>query len=157
MIKKYLSEVTYGGIDGIITTLAIIAGSKGAKLSNKITLTLGIANVVADGFSMGISSYLAEKARNVSKNPYYVGLVTFLSFVIIGLIPVMPYVITIIKNKKEDNKSFIYSIILTGILLFIIGFSRGKIMDGIETLIIGGIAGAIAYNLSKYIKNKLSA
>ena len=72
-------------------------------LSNKIILVLGIANVIADGFSMGISSYLAEKARKVSKNSYMVGLVTFLSFVIIGLIPILPYIINLFYEDKEDK------------------------------------------------------
>ena len=159
MLKNYLSEVTYGGIDGIITTLAIIAGSTGAKLSNNIIFTLGIANVIADGFSMGISSYLAEKARNVNKNAYMVGLVTFISFVIIGILPVIPYLVGILKSKddKEDlnKKYFIYSCIITAILLFGIGFSRGKIINGLETLLVGGFAGFIAFTVSKYIKKQL--
>ena len=159
MLKNYLSEITYGGIDGIITTLAIIAGSTGAKLSNNIIFTLGIANVIADGFSMGISSYLAEKARKVNKNELMVGIVTFVSFVTIGILPVLPYLIGILKSKhdKEDlnKKYFLYSCIITGILLFLIGFSRGKMINGIESLLVGGFAGFIAFNVSKYIKKQL--
>jgi putative effector of murein hydrolase len=43
----------YGGIDGTITTFAIVAGVVGADLSGKVVLVLGLANLIADGFAMG--------------------------------------------------------------------------------------------------------
>ena len=48
-MTEYVSEFVYGGIDGTITTMAIIAGSAGAGLP---TIILGLANVLADGFSI---------------------------------------------------------------------------------------------------------
>jgi len=51
-----------GAIDGAITTFAIVAGATGAGLSGGIALVLGLANVLADGFSMGVSNYLKAKA-----------------------------------------------------------------------------------------------
>ena len=52
--RKYLSEFVYGGIDGIVTTFAVVAGAVGASLSSGIILILGFANLFADGFSMEI-------------------------------------------------------------------------------------------------------
>lgn len=58
----YFGNVVLGGIDGIITTFAIVAGVEGAGLPAGIVVVLGPANILADGFSMGVSTYLAEKA-----------------------------------------------------------------------------------------------
>lgn len=51
-----------GAIDGAVTTFAIVAGATGAGLSGGIALVLGLANVLADGFSMGVSNYLKSKS-----------------------------------------------------------------------------------------------
>lgn len=59
---EYLKEWVYGGIDGVVTTFAIIAGVAGASLSPTIILILGFANLIADGFSMAAGSYSATKA-----------------------------------------------------------------------------------------------
>lgn len=59
---NYLRDWIYGGIDGAVTTFAVVAGVVGADLSAGIVLILGIANVLADGFSMAASNYSASKA-----------------------------------------------------------------------------------------------
>ncbi len=61
--EEYLGETVYGGIDGIVTTFAIVAGSVGAGLTSKIILILGFANLIADGFSMGVGAYLSSKSE----------------------------------------------------------------------------------------------
>ena len=60
--QDYISEFVYGGIDGSITTFAIVAGSLGAGLSSGYILIMGFANLLADGFSMSIGAYLASKS-----------------------------------------------------------------------------------------------
>ncbi len=61
---SYLRDWIYGGIDGAVTTFAIVSGVIGADLSTKIILILGAANIVADGFSMAASNYTGTKAEN---------------------------------------------------------------------------------------------
>ncbi len=58
---SYLRDFVYGGIDGVVTTFAIVAGVEGATLSSHIVLILGLANVIADGFSMAASNYSGTK------------------------------------------------------------------------------------------------
>lgn len=58
---SYLADFVYGGIDGAITTFAIVAGVVGASLSSGIILILGLANLLADGFSMAASNYSGTK------------------------------------------------------------------------------------------------
>ncbi len=60
---NYLRDWIYGGIDGAVTTFAVVAGVVGAELSAGIVLILGVANVLADGFSMAASNYSGTKAE----------------------------------------------------------------------------------------------
>lgn len=60
---SYIRDWIYGGIDGTITTFAIVAGVIGADLPGTVVLVLGLANLVADGFAMGAGNYSATKAE----------------------------------------------------------------------------------------------
>jgi VIT1/CCC1 family predicted Fe2+/Mn2+ transporter len=59
-----LKSAIYGGLDGTITTFAVVAGVTGAALSPAIILILGFANLIGDGISMAIGDYLSTKAEN---------------------------------------------------------------------------------------------
>jgi len=61
---NYLRDWIYGGIDGSVTTLAVVSGVAGAQLSKWIILALGFANLFADGFSMAASNYLGTKSEH---------------------------------------------------------------------------------------------
>jgi VIT1/CCC1 family predicted Fe2+/Mn2+ transporter len=65
--SQYLGEMVYGGLDGIITTFAVVSGVAGAELGLDVVLILGLANLLADGFSMGTGAYLSAK----SEGEYY--------------------------------------------------------------------------------------
>jgi VIT1/CCC1 family predicted Fe2+/Mn2+ transporter len=60
---NYLRDWIYGGIDGTITTFAIVAGVVGADMPGTVVLVLGLANLAADGFAMGAGNYSATKAE----------------------------------------------------------------------------------------------
>jgi len=61
---SYLRDWIYGGIDGSVTTFAVVSGVAGARLSAWIILALGFANLLADGFSMAASNFLGTKAEH---------------------------------------------------------------------------------------------
>ena len=60
---SYLRDWIYGGIDGSVTTFAVVTGVSGAELSTRIILVLGIANLLADGFSMAASNVLGTRTE----------------------------------------------------------------------------------------------
>jgi VIT1/CCC1 family predicted Fe2+/Mn2+ transporter len=70
-LSAYLREVIYGAVDGIITTFAVVAGFSGAALSGDTTsqlsfavvLLFGLANLFADGVSMGLGNFLAVRSE----------------------------------------------------------------------------------------------
>lgn len=69
-LDNYLGEFVYGGIDGCVTTFAVVAGSVGAGLDSGIIIVLGFANLFADGFAMSVGAYLSTKSTNESFNKY---------------------------------------------------------------------------------------
>lgn len=222
--QKYLTEIVYGGIDGSVTTFAVVAGAVGANFDSSVILILGLANLLADGFSMAVGAYLSSKANHDKfhkiediayksfstrdKNEYDVfkkilaekgyegklldeitketlsnkklyidfkmkemnemihpelssfkiGLATFLSFFIVGLIPLSYYVYQYINGIKTDNNSFIVSCIFTSIAFILIGYFKSyvtekrKIMAISETLLLGIIAACLAYFLGSFLE-----
>lgn len=62
--RTYLKDAIYGGVDGAVTTFAVVSGVAGAGLSPSIVIILGVANLFGDGFSMAAGNYLGTRAEN---------------------------------------------------------------------------------------------
>lgn len=65
---RYLRDFVYGAIDGAVTTFAVVAGATGANLSETVVVIMGVANLIADGFSMGVSNYLGSRAEHQQRD-----------------------------------------------------------------------------------------
>jgi len=59
-----LKPIIFGGLDGILTAFAIVAGAAGGALSPTVVLILGFSNIFADALSMGVGEFLSSKAEN---------------------------------------------------------------------------------------------
>lgn len=225
--QDYLGEFVYGGIDGAVTTFAVVAGSVGAGLDNKIIIILGFANLLADGFAMSIGAYLstksvkdnynkhkrieywevdnlpekereevfeiyeqkgfkgelleqvvdtitADKDRWVdvmmkeellmveeTKSPIMMGLVTYLSFILIGLIPLIIYVWDYISKFPGDL--FLWTSIFTSIAFVFIGFLKtyitetSKLKGILETLILGILAATVSYFVGDILESIINS
>lgn len=76
---------------------------------------------------------------------------TFIGFNMIGLIPLLPFMIFMIIGIDQNSEAFIYSTISVLAAFFLVGMIKGKIVkksmmsSGVTTLIIGGIAAVVAY------------
>jgi len=160
--RKYLREFVYGAIDGTVTTFAIISAVSGAALSPAIVLILGFSNVLADGFSMAASNYLSEKSDSAitgndsKEHPIKTASITFLSFIVVGSIPLFPFAFF---YGHPTIDSFQVSIWATVLAFLIIGYVRGRVVGedrikaAAETLLIGAIAAAIAYFVGSILKD----
>lgn len=60
---RYIGDFVYGANDGIVTTFAIVAGAAGATLPGGVVIIMGLANIFADGVSMGASNFLGKRAE----------------------------------------------------------------------------------------------
>jgi VIT1/CCC1 family predicted Fe2+/Mn2+ transporter len=162
ILQHYLGDLVYGANDGIVTTFAVVAGVAGAGLSVRVVLILGISNLLADGFSMGSSNYLAIRSRNSTERevarpisePYALqhGLVTFMAFVIAGALPLVSYLLPIVEHHR-----FAVTAILGALSLFAIGAARTLVAhglwwkNGLEMLSVGGAAGTVSYLVGVYV------
>lgn len=162
-LEYYIGDIVYGANDGIITTFAVVAAAAGAGVSSTIIIILGIANLAADGFSMGASKYLSlvseqqadSGASNEKKDrsAFNDGLATFISFVVIGALPLIPF---ILPHAAEN--AFHISAIATALTFFVVGAARSlvitknAIIAGLEMLFVGGAAAAIAYGLGSFVE-----
>ena len=217
LIELHLGEFVYGGIDGAVTTFAVVAGAVGANLESSIVIILGFANLFADGLAMSIGAYLSAKSENdsyqkykqkeyaeiendpeqevdevreiyremgfegelleeivqvitsdkdrwvevmmkdelkmmeESKSPFHIGLTTMISFVSIGFIPLVIYVIDH-YNPLEQDLFFIASV-LTGMTFIVIGVLKAYVSESNMLKAVGGtlILGAIAALVSYYV------
>jgi len=59
-----IKPIIFGGLDGILTAFAIVAGAAGGALSPNTILILGFSNILADALSMGVGEFLSSKAEN---------------------------------------------------------------------------------------------
>lgn len=57
-----LKPIIFGGLDGILTSFAIVAGAAGGRLPPTVVLILGFSNIFADALSMGVGEFLSSKA-----------------------------------------------------------------------------------------------
>lgn len=171
-LEDYLSEFVYGGIDGAVTTFAVVAGATGARFDNKIVLVLGFANLIADGFSMGVGSYLSTKSEQelmvkkgelISDEPSPVinGATTYTSFILIGVVPLFIYLIDYLFDLKLSNL-FLISSILTAFAFAGIGLLKSRVAKTpvaraiLETLILGAIAAGLAYVLGDLLERLIT-
>jgi len=162
--EVYLKEFVYGALDGTVTTFAIIAGGAGASLNSSIVLILGISNVLADGFSMASSNYLSEKSdreqsgdiAGVKIKPFKRAFATFISFIVVGSIPLFPYLMNIFFGIWTEQTFFV-SCVFTSIAFLLVGQIRGRMTNknqffsGVETLAIGGVAALVAYSVGAFL------
>lgn len=214
--QDYIGEFIYGGIDGSVTTFAVVAGAAGAQLDSSVVIILGFANLFADGFAMSVGSYLStrseidnynkhkkieywevdnlpekerEEVREIyaakgfegklleqvvdkitenkdrwvdvmmkeelelqeeSKSPFQMGFVTFISFLLMGFIPLIVYILDY-AGSGLDIDLFTYSSVFTFITFAGIGFAKSyvtatsRLRSIFETLFLGGSAAILAY------------
>lgn len=168
---KNIRAAVYGANDGIITTFAVVAGVAGAGLAPQIVIILGISNMIADGLSMGLSDYLGERSEQRMKKHlqesyadehlWQTGVITFTSFVIAGTFPMLPYFIGLFSSSILGSNQFLYSIICTGVVMFLVGSLRtlaiggSYIRNGLEMLFIGTLAATVAYFVGSVIESMI--
>jgi len=168
---KLLRAAVYGANDGIVTTFAVVAGVAGAGLSHNIIIVLGLANMFADGLSMGLSDYLGEhseqRMRKQLKGEYeedqlwHTGFVTFIAFIVAGFFPLIPYLTGFVGLTIPEENRFFLAICTTAFSLFLAGSLRtimtggAWIRNGLEMLSIGMLAAAASYTIGWLIDSYL--
>lgn len=171
VLRKYFAEFIYGGIDGGVTTFAVVAAATGGGLSNRVIIILGIANLLADGFAMSIGAYLSAKTSGSAdeavrsgaerKHPVRVGLVTFAAFFLMGSLPLLWYAAGEFFGRAADP--FFWSSAITGLGFLGIGALKARVVGGngwrcaAETLLLGSMAAAVAFYVGGLVEYFIQA
>lgn len=153
--QHYVGDLVYGANDGILTTFAVVAGVTGGALSAATVIVVGMANLLADGLSMGVGNYLGIRARESAlerqgrpeeeAQPARHGLATFLAFVVAGSVPLVPYLV------PGSGDRFIPAACLAFGALFAVGAARSLVtasrwwISGFEMLGLGVLVAVVAY------------
>ena len=221
----YVGDAVLGGIDGCVTTFAVVAGAVGGGFSSAVIIVLGFANLIADGFSMAVSNYLGAKSEKerienarateqehiegfpegereeirqlfsrkgfsgetletivatisgnrqlwvetmlteelgmqlASRPPVRAALATFLSFLVVGLLPLLPFLVPGLNLGER----FVASSVMTAIAFAAVGFAKGSVLErsrlrsAMETLLTGGGAAILAYFIGYWIRQAYGA
>jgi VIT1/CCC1 family predicted Fe2+/Mn2+ transporter len=155
----YIRDLVYGANDGIITTFAVVSGATGGALAYTAVLIIGVANLAADGMSMGVGNLLSIRAhervraaQNLPEEeayPWKHGTATLLAFVGAGAVPLLPFVFPAAWGHRV-----FWSTALTFLALFMIGVARATLTRerwwraGLETLSLGALVAGAAYGAS---------
>ncbi len=222
--RDFMREFIYGGVDGGVTTFAVVAGATGAQFDNIVIIILGLANLVADGFSMSVGSYLSVKSQfekyqkyqqyerwgveNIPEtemeeirsiyykkglrgkvlekvvevitsdkdvwveemmrgefdmtpeqnSPLNASIITFMSFIMIGIIPLLPFLIPGLQQLAGQTP-FMLTCVLTGLAFIIIGFTKSQVNNTsrtsaiFETVLLGAVAAIIAYFAGYFLES----
>jgi VIT1/CCC1 family predicted Fe2+/Mn2+ transporter len=161
MVRHYLRDLVYGANDGIITTFAVVTGVAGAALAPSVALILGVANLLADGFSMGASNFLSirsEEAVRATRGeavqepfPFRHGAATVAAFVVAGSVPLLPYLLA------PPELRFTVAVAATLATLFGVGAARALVTSlrwwraGLEMLLVGAVAAAVSYGVGALV------
>ena len=150
----YLRDMVYGALDGVITTMAILAGSQGASLSARVGLILGLANLIGDGISMGASNYLGMRSEIeqtggslAAEAPWRHGLATVAAFIVVGSFPLFAYLAAPLTGAAIFPLAVGFSVVaLAGAGIVRAVFVRKTAWrSAIEMLVVGSLAGGAAY------------
>jgi VIT1/CCC1 family predicted Fe2+/Mn2+ transporter len=153
LFRHYLGDLVYGANDGLITTFTVVSGVAGAGLPPSVVLILGFVNLLADGFSMGASNYLAIRAESQAggrdrgvREPLLHASATFGAFLGIGIIPLLAYLVPAARSH-----AFLVSCLGTAAAMYGVGASRAWVTArkgwrcGLEMLGVGTVAALVAY------------
>ena len=158
IVRHYLGDLVYGANDGIITTFAVVAGVTGGSLSSRTVMIVGMANLLADGLSMGVGNYLSIRSTEgvraagnlpeAEASPARHGFATMAAFVAAGVVPLIPYL-----WGSSHPATFVMAVVLTLLTLFVVGAMRAGVTSdrwwaaGFEMLLLGAVVAAVAYGV----------
>ena len=123
-----------------------------------------IVRVITSRRKVWIDTMMKEELGLIKdeKEPMTSSISTFLGFNLIGLIPLLPFIVFAIIGVESNSYAIVYSTIFVLIAFFLVGMIKGKIVkrskmrSGTYTVIIGGIAATVAYCVGYGLNSLLS-
>lgn len=145
---SYLRSFAFGVEDGLVSTVGLLAGIASADVTRRDILVTGAILIVVEAFAMATGSFLSESegetyeyGKDASvRRPIIDGLIMFASYLVAGLLPLMPYVLLEVKT------AFFVSIAVSLVALLGLGAASARISrvgvlkSALRMLVVGGMA-----------------
>lgn len=145
----YFQSAMFGVNDALVSTTGVIVGMSAGTGDKKVIVLAGIVTILVEALSMGAGEYLSDKSAhqlsgdNSLRVPIMSGVVMFISYLLGGLVPLIPVLILPVSI------SWLVAIVAALVGLFALGYAKGRITGlsplkgAVEVAIIGGAATAI--------------
>ena len=112
-----------------------------------------IVRVITARRKVWVDTMMKEKLGLIEddRRPLDTAASTIFGFAVIGIIPLIPFIVIYVTGLDLIPQSFSFSVVFTSAAFFLIGVIKGKIVkksllrSGLSTLLIGGIAASVAY------------
>jgi len=175
--EKHMRGVVFGGMDGILTTFALLAAVAGSNtVTTTLTLVIGVSTVLADALSMAAGEYLAAKAEDEmaggagtsEAGPLEKGAAMFIAFTVFGSMPLLGFSLAALIASRSGGSAgtqeyFFISVIITAATLFALGTIKSSFgagvwwQAGLEVTAIGGAAALVAYYSAQAVSSLMGA
>ncbi|EOD07480.1 hypothetical protein EMIHUDRAFT_465764 [Emiliania huxleyi CCMP1516] len=182
-LERHVRGVVFGGMDGILTTFALLAAVAGSRhTSTSLTLVIGISTVLADALSMAAGEYLSAKAEAQmaagappdEPGPLEKGVAMFLAFTAFGSMPLLGYISAALLTSFAGSavapqRYFALSVVITAVTLFSLGCIKARFVDDVwwhsgaeasaeggGVLAIGGAAACVAFYTAKLVDRAIA-
>lgn len=156
--KGFLRNFVFGAEDGLVSTVGLLSGVSFAGLTSREIILSGVILILVEAISMGAGVYIAEDSTNEldpknKENLLADSGVMFFSYVIIGFIPLLPYI-----ALDETRLAFYWSVVATLFALFCVGLFKGffvhnhPLKSALKVTGIGAVVVAVAVFVGSLIK-----
>ena len=125
--RGFLRNFVFGAEDGLVSTVGLLAGVSFAGLGSRYIIVSGIILILVEALSMAAGAYISEDSSvdiitdgKKNSNLIYDSVVMFFSYLLIGLIPLLPYIFI-----GDTRVAFYWSLGSTLLALFSLGLFKG--------------------------------
>lgn len=161
-LHLFAKNFIFGVEDSLVSTVGLVSGIAVTSSSKFIVILSGVILIMVEAFSMGVGSFLSEKAieeskrkKNNDKNTIKAAIIMFFSYIIAGLVPLTPYILL------DKDSAFIISNALSIVSLFLLGIFSGKILrinhykNGFRMMFLGSFVIVLGMIVGKIVENLL--
>lgn len=136
--REYFHSIIFGVEDSLVSTTGLIAGLSVSTQDKSVVLVGAVVALAVEAISMGSSEYISDDSIT-SSNPAASGFLMFASYLLAGLIPLIPMV------TLAYPTSLVIAVLGAFMGLALLGYVKSKflktnpIKGALKVLAIGGI------------------
>lgn len=156
--KEYLRSFVFGCQDALVSTTGVVVGVSAAALDKRLVILTALITIAVEALSMTAGQYLSEKTIhdipkcNHRDSLIIGGAIMFGSYVLGGLIPILPVLFF------SGQVASVLSVVFAFLGLFVLGYMKARLFAGnvirssVEMSVIGGLAVLMGLLVGKHLR-----